>query len=90
MRDATKAKARRDELKAYIETVKKNGACHICGNDDYRVLEFHHINPAEKKFSIVQSVHNRYSLVALKSEIQKCVLTCSNCHMILHYDEKQT
>lgn len=87
MRDAGKAKEHRNKLKEYIETVKKEGCCHKCKIKDHRVLEFHHRNPAEKKFSIVQAVHNRYSLQALKAEIEKCDLTCANCHRIIHYEE---
>ena len=87
MRDPTKAKARREELKLYIENVKRTGKCAVCGNPDFRVLEFHHRDPSQKKFSIVQAVHNRYSLAALQREIEKCDLTCANCHRIIHYGE---
>jgi len=87
VRDASKAKARREELKSYIEQVKRAGHCVICKNNDYRVLEFHHRDPSQKKFSIVQSVHNRYSLSSLIREIEKCDLTCANCHRIIHFGD---
>lgn len=87
MRDPEKAKAQREELKKYIETLKRNGECTSCHLKDHRVLEFHHRNPSEKKFSIVQAVHNRYSLNTLKEEIKKCDLVCANCHRIIHYED---
>lgn len=87
MRDAEKAKQRREELKKYIEDVKKAGCCIKCNNPDYRVLEFHHREPDKKKFSIVQAVHNRYSLPALIREIEKCNLMCANCHRIEHFND---
>jgi len=89
MRDPQKAKDRREELKAYIDKLKREGECHKCHLKDYRVLEFHHRDPSQKKFSIVQAVHNRYSLSTLISEIKKCDLTCANCHRIIHYEEDE-
>ena len=87
MRDPQKAKELRNKLKSYIDSIKKTGKCSRCGNTDYRVLEFHHRKPEDKKFSIVQSVHNRYSLSSLIKEIAKCELLCSNCHRIEHFGD---
>ena len=48
--------------------------CCICGFDKFQeALEFHHVNPAEKEFSIGAS-----------NAITKCVLLCSNCHRGIH------
>lgn len=55
------------------------GKCKRCGyNRSVKVLEFHHRNPAEKKFAISGS-HTRAWAEILK-EMQKCDLLCANCH----------
>lgn len=80
------AKQKRQELKDYIENYKKEHACVRCGCTDYRVLEFHHKDPSTKKFSIFFAIHNRYSIPAVQREIDKTVMTCANCHRIIHYE----
>lgn len=56
------------------------GACALCG---YRrwvgALQFHHLDPSRKEFSISQRGHSR-SLARSRAEIRKCVLLCANCH----------
>jgi len=78
------AKKKRQELKQFIEDYKRNNPCTRCGETDVRVLEFHHVNPAEKKFSIFHAVHNRYSIKSVQEEIKKTVVVCANCHRIIH------
>lgn len=48
------------------------------------VYDFHHINPEEKKFAISRLW---YSPDELLTEIQKCVLVCSNCHRLIEIGE---
>ena len=60
----------------------KGGKCQVCGYDRCAsALEFHHINPEEKDFTI--SGCSR-SFENLKQEVDKCVLVCSNCHKEIH------
>ena len=57
----------------------KGGKCQKCGYSRCReALEFHHIDPKEKDFMISHS--NRRSWDAVKKELDKCVLLCTNCH----------
>lgn len=57
--------------------------CQICGYDKCKeALEFHHINPDEKGFSITANA-NIGTEKALK-EIKKCILICANCHREIH------
>lgn len=59
------------------------GKCQICGYDKcYQALEFHHINPEEKEFTI--SYNQNKSWKTMSKEIKKCTLLCSNCHRELH------
>lgn len=56
----------------------KGGKCVICNyNKCKQALEFHHLN-GTKKFNISGS-HSR-SWEAIKKELSKCILVCSNCH----------
>jgi hypothetical protein len=69
---------RRRAKRRLIETA--GGACVLCGYDKYPgALQFHHLEPAEKKFSISREGVTR-SFAELKAEAAKCVLLCANCH----------
>jgi 5-methylcytosine-specific restriction endonuclease McrA len=56
------------------------GACAICGYDHYvGALEFHHVDPGTKSFGLSTRGLTR-SIDALRAELDKCILLCSNCH----------
>jgi len=60
----------------------KGGSCEICGYcKSLRALHFHHKDPSQKDFSISGK---SLSFDKLKSEVDKCVLVCSNCHSEIH------
>ena len=63
--------------------VYKGNKCAVCGYKTCEAaLEFHHLNPEEKDFSIA---HARLtSFENIKSELDKCVLVCANCHREIH------
>lgn len=69
----------RRRLKKVLVT-EAGGCCAVCGYDRYLgALEFHHVNPEEKRMSI--SLNGvTLALEAVRIEAQKCVLLCSNCH----------
>ena len=62
----------------------KGGKCSICGyNKSMAALEFHHINPNEKDkdyFNMRGGLSPK-----LKTELDKCVLLCANCHREIHH-----
>lgn len=63
----------------------KGGKCEKCGyNKCNGALEFHHLNPEEKDFSISTSGTTK-SFERIKKEIDKCILVCANCHREIHY-----
>lgn len=60
----------------------KGGCCSKCGyNKSICALEFHHLDPKEKDFTIGGK---SWSYERLKKEVDKCVLLCSNCHIETH------
>lgn len=70
-----------------LELIKEfGGGCSICGyNKNISALEFHHIDPLVKSFTLdLRTLSNR-SDIEIKKELNKCILICSNCHQELHY-----
>lgn len=63
----------------------KGGSCCKCGYNKLipSVYDFHHLNPEEKDFSISGK---SYSFEKLKSEVDKCILVCRNCHAEIHFE----
>lgn len=62
----------------------KGGKCNKCGyNKCLGAMEFHHLDPKEKDFSIGNKGYTR-SWDKVKEELDKCVLLCANCHREEH------
>jgi len=66
----------------------KGGKCERCSyNRCITALEFHHVDPSEKDFSISAfRATKQWDLV--KDELDKCILVCSNCHREIHEELK--
>lgn len=63
------------------------GKCQRCGYDKcMRALEFHHINPNNKSFSIAQK-GSTMGIETKIAEVKKCVLLCSNCHAEIEHEK---
>lgn len=59
------------------------GSCSICKYDKYiGALEFHHIDPAKKDFTIAHLKLSSFDRI--KPELDKCILVCANCHREIH------
>lgn len=72
-------------LRSYVQDIKKNSKCAICGDTRWYVLDFHHLR--DKSFTISEKITKGCSLETMKSEIAKCITLCANCHRELHYKE---
>ncbi len=60
----------------------KGGKCSECGYDkSVNALQFHHLDPEQKDFSISGK---SWSFEKLKAEVNKCALLCANCHAEVH------
>jgi len=71
--------ARRRRVKEILVR-EAGGSCAICGYDDHpSALEFHHLNPALKAFSVSRRGITR-AIEEVRNEARKCVLLCANCH----------
>ena len=74
---------RRTKIKA-MAVAYKGGKCMICGYDKcVGALDFHHIDPSKKEFSLgLGGLTRAWSRV--KAEADKCALICANCHREVH------
>lgn len=80
-------KRRRKNKELLVEY--KGGKCEICGyNKNTHALDFHHIDPNTKEFTISRLIANK-SLEKIKQEVDKCKLVCANCHRELHLEKNK-
>jgi len=73
----------RDRRNALLDEFITERKCKRCGYDKtVEALEFHHLDPNEKEFTIA----SRWTISRerLKEEIEKCVILCCLCHRELH------
>ena len=74
---------RRNTKQKLVEAL--GSQCQICTyNKCNSALDFHHIDPAEKDFSISSCSKNAAAWDKIIQEVKKCILLCSNCHRELH------
>ena len=85
----TKLQATTRQQKVKEEAINyKGGKCISCNYDSYQgALEFHHLDPSKKDFGISASRH--LSFEKIKSELDKCILLCANCHREIHGNKIQ-
>jgi hypothetical protein len=84
-----KTNERRTALRLWLDDYKRTLRCSRCGFADYRALEFHHLEGLEKDFNVADMIRSGLARRAILREIAKCVVLCSNCHQIEHYDERK-
>ena len=69
-----------DKCKTIVINHLKSSVCVDCGENDILVLDFDHIDPHTKEFSISRLVLRGTSTQRLKKEMAKCEIRCANCH----------
>lgn len=63
----------------------KGGRCVICGyNRCAHSLAFHHLDPSKKDAPLFNILTHRTFGDKVKSELDKCILVCANCHGEIH------
>ena len=65
--------------KRFVFEYKQTHPCEECGEANPVVLQFHHIR--DKEHNVAQLLASDSQLGALKEEIAKCIVLCSNCHV---------
>jgi hypothetical protein len=75
-------KLRNDTVKEYLRDIKSKSGCVDCGyNKHHSALEFHHIGDKDINLAFAKSIRQA------NEEISKCVILCSNCHRIRHWNQ---
>jgi hypothetical protein len=77
---------RDNKIDVWFKEYKRSLCCEVCGENHPACLEFHHLDPTQKSFSVSQR-RNRPSLEKLIEEIAKCRVLCANCHRKEHYKQ---
>jgi 5-methylcytosine-specific restriction endonuclease McrA len=85
VKDATK---RTDNtFKQQWKKFKSTLSCLECGIYHPAVLDFHHIDPEMKNGSVHKLIQAKSYRKALE-EVEQCIVLCSNCHRVYHYNER--
>ena len=58
--------------------------CFVCGEKRKYLLDFHHVDPAQKEFEISAGLRN-HGIDATLKEMDKCIVLCKNCHKEVHH-----
>ena len=77
--------SKRKSARDYIAQVLNGKSCYFCSESHAEALEFHHVTPSQKKFTISQAVARGYDIEDIKKELNKTIIICSNCHKKLEY-----
>lgn len=76
----------RFQVRRWIHRYKlESGGCSRCSEWRPACLEFHHFSE-DKHASIGKLVSDRRPLGDIRSEVEKCVLLCANCHRKEHFE----
>ena len=73
---------RRAHHMSLLTEYKNSLQCVVCGESENVCLDFHHLDPNMKDFSIATSMGRNWS--AIEEELKKCVVLCANCHRKVH------
>lgn len=57
--------------------------CVKCGETREYIIDFHHINPSNKEFTI--GATKQWGRKRLMNEVKKCISLCRNCHSEFHH-----
>lgn len=75
--------------KIFINEYKASRGCSICKENHVACLQFHHLDPTNKKANIHELIKKNLSIENILEEVNKCIILCANCHFKLHYHERQ-
>lgn len=82
-------KSKYNERKEAVNEIKGTEGCVKCGEKRSYALDFHHKDPSKKDANISRITSNNNKMESIYSEIEKCVVLCSNCHREFHYLENK-
>jgi hypothetical protein len=78
----------RAEIRQWTQSVRAASGCEECGCTDPRCLMFHHVDPSTKTASVAAMITNGRPFPEVRSEVEKCVVLCANCHRKRHHQTR--
>lgn len=72
-----------------LNKIKSEAGCRRCKNNDFRCLDFHHLDQSDKSFEICAGVSKGLSMKIILVEVSKCEILCANCHRLEHSESKK-
>ena len=80
-------KNRKLRFYAWWKEYKKTLSCNRCPESHVACLDFHHIDPQDKEYTINKLIHKTASRERVLKEVKKCEVLCANCHRKEHTKE---
>lgn len=78
---SAKHRAMRRELRQkLLRRLLRQSKCAVCGCNDPMVLQFDHVDPADKVGDITYMISKGTNMERLRAELRKCRILCANCH----------
>lgn len=77
--------AYRVEKRKKLDALKISQGCDNCGERDPVCLDFHHIDPSTKTYTISRLYAGTWGWDRILQEIALCKILCANCHRKEHY-----
>lgn len=80
------AARRRAQIKAWIQQIKAERGCAVCGETKHWRLDFHHVNN-DKEENISRMLASGLAQSRIQTEIHKCEVLCRNHHADIHFGD---
>lgn len=90
LHDGPRGELLREQKRDWMYLFLLDKSCCMCGEDRIPDLEFHHLDPSLKENTISKYIQNCSPLSKLQDEVSKCIILCSNCHLLLTNMERNT
>lgn len=88
-REQTSRVQLRAGVRSAVMTLKLERGCIVCGyNEHPAALQFDHLDPETKNFTIANVISGGMCISTLLEEIEKCEVVCANHHAVRTYERK--
>lgn len=78
----------RNKKAIMVYNIKTQSKCIKCQCNKVECLDFHHV--LDKDGGVGAMIRDKtVTMEQLETEIKKCIILCSNCHRILHANERE-
>ena len=83
-----KKSVRKKEITVQFAAYKATLKCTNCGEDHPATLDFHHVERHRSNKKVYYLVSNGHHWPRIMDEVKKCIVLCSNCHRVTHFNER--